>query len=66
VGGRVGGIKQVHQKLEESTSRNLTKISENLLLTSGSKVSPFGEKISKGESMGAVLEMGVFELLVTA
>jgi hypothetical protein len=57
-GGRVGGKKQVHQKLEESTRRNSTKIVGNLLLT-GTKVSPFGEKISKGESTGADLEIGV-------
>jgi hypothetical protein len=56
----------VHRKLEESTSRNSTKISGNLLLTSGTKVSPFGEKISNGESMGAVLEIGVCLLLVIA
>jgi hypothetical protein len=62
-GGRVGDQKQARSKLEETSGRNSTKILGNLL-TSLIKVSPFRVQVSKGECRGAVLEIGVFEILV--
>jgi hypothetical protein len=48
-----GGKKLASQKLEESIPVGFRqKISGHLLLTSGTKVSPFDEKISKDEWMG--------------
>jgi hypothetical protein len=45
---RVGyGVKTNNHKVRKNTSSNTTKISGNLLLTSGTEVSQFDEKISR-------------------